>query len=172
MIENRSVFFFIITTRTSFARVTRDSNSHPLLFGGQNTFHPSVIQEEQVLAEYALRMADNGYPLPVKFLRSLALIIVRQRSSIFQIPAPDPEARPPGKNWPQGFYKRHPELKSRRLKAIDWKRDGRQIEEKVQQRKSNSGLPSLAESWPIPPFSRRMFIIWTRRESSSAFSIP
>ncbi|KAJ5674366.1 uncharacterized protein N7477_004300 [Penicillium maclennaniae] len=39
--------------------------------------------------------------------------------------------RPPGKNWPQGFYLRHPQLKARRLRAIDRKRDDRQIEEKV-----------------------------------------
>ncbi|KAJ5100120.1 hypothetical protein N7532_007121 [Penicillium argentinense] len=84
-------------------------------------------QEEQALVEYVLRSADNGYPLPVKFLRSLALIIVRQRSSIFQITDPSLKVRPPGKNWPQGFYRRHPQLRARRLRAIDWK----QIEDKV-----------------------------------------
>lgn len=87
--------------------------------------------EEQALVEYVLRLADNGYPLPVKFLRSLAQTIVRQRSSIFQITDPDLDVRPPGKNWPQGFYRRHPQLKARRLRAIDWKRDGSQIEDKV-----------------------------------------
>ena len=40
-------------------------------------------QDENALVEYVLRMADNGYPLPVKFLRSLALTIARQRSSTF-----------------------------------------------------------------------------------------
>ncbi|KAJ5974628.1 hypothetical protein N7481_011838 [Penicillium waksmanii] len=73
----------------------------------------------------------DGYPLPVKFLRSLALIVLRQRSSIFQITDPSLKFRPPGKNWPQGFYRRHPRLKARRLRAIDWKRDSRQIEDKV-----------------------------------------
>ncbi|KAJ5471897.1 hypothetical protein N7539_008466 [Penicillium diatomitis] len=66
-----------------------------------------------------------------KFLRSLALVIVQQRSSAFRIIDPSFEVRPPGKNWPQGFYLRHPQLKGRRLRAIDWKRDDRQIEEKV-----------------------------------------
>ncbi|OQE34400.1 hypothetical protein PENCOP_c018G06625 [Penicillium coprophilum] len=88
-------------------------------------------QEEQALVKYVLRLADNGYPLPVKFLRSLALIIVRQRSSIFQITDADLEVRPPGKDWPQGIYRRHPQLKARRLRTIDWKRDGRHIEDKV-----------------------------------------
>jgi hypothetical protein len=30
--------------------------------------------------------------------------------------------RPLGKNWPQGFYKRYPELKAKRVKALDWAR--------------------------------------------------
>jgi hypothetical protein len=29
---------------------------------------------------------------------------------------------PPGKNWPQAFYKRHPELKPKRFKVLDWNR--------------------------------------------------
>jgi hypothetical protein len=55
-------------------------------------------QEEQALVEYVLRMANNGYPLPVKFLRSLAWIIARQRSSNVLIPASNTTVRPPGKN--------------------------------------------------------------------------
>ncbi|KAJ5150803.1 uncharacterized protein N7482_010055 [Penicillium canariense] len=62
-------------------------------------------REEQALVEYVLRLADNGYLLPVKFLRSVALIVVRRRSSNFQITDPGLEIRPPGKNWPQGFYR-------------------------------------------------------------------
>jgi hypothetical protein len=47
-------------------------------------------QEEQALVEYVLRLSDNGYPLPVKFLRSLALVIARANDPRFsrsQIPA-------------------------------------------------------------------------------------
>jgi hypothetical protein len=33
-------------------------------------------QEEKALVNYALRMSQNGYPIPVKFLRSLAQVIV------------------------------------------------------------------------------------------------
>jgi hypothetical protein len=77
-------------------------------------------------------MAQNGFPLPVKFLRDLALVIVRQRTSIFQIPATDDDGiRPPGENWPQAFYKRHPELKAIRIKALDWERHEHNIYEKV-----------------------------------------
>lgn len=92
-----------------------------------------TLQEESALVEYVLRMSDNGYPLPVKFLRSLALTIARQRSSTFQIPSITDTVRPPGKNWPQYFYARHPELKARRVKALDWTRHDHNIYDKVTQ---------------------------------------
>jgi hypothetical protein len=90
--------------------------------------------EENALVDYLLRMSERGYPLPVKFLRSLALVIARQRSSAFQLPTTDNNGvLPPGKNWPQAFYKRHPELKTRRVKALDWARHERHIYDKVTQ---------------------------------------
>jgi hypothetical protein len=64
-------------------------------------------------------MSNNGFPVSIKYLRSLALVIPRQRSSVFQAPTCDETIKPPGKNWPQAFYKRHPELNSRRVKALD-----------------------------------------------------
>jgi hypothetical protein len=109
----------------------RRANNKPSIVDKAANQQYLTPQEEQALVEYVLRLADNGYPLPVKFLRSLARVIAQQRSSTFQIIDPSFEVRPPGKNWPQGFYLRHPQLKARRLRAIDWKRDDRQIEEKV-----------------------------------------
>jgi len=89
-------------------------------------------QEEKALVTYVLRMSQNGYPLPVKFLRDLALVIARQRGSIFQIPETDhDDIRPPRKNWPQAFYKRHPDLKAIRMQAMDWLRHDHHIHEKV-----------------------------------------
>jgi hypothetical protein len=65
-------------------------------------------------------MSKNGYPLPIKFLVTLAFVILRQRVSIFWTPATDhDDIRPLGKNWPQAFHKRHPELKVMRMKALD-----------------------------------------------------
>jgi hypothetical protein len=90
-------------------------------------------QEEKALMEYVPPMSENGYPLPVKFLRSLALTIARQRSSAFQIPSVGDDVRPPGKNWPQGFYARHPEPKARRVRALDWARHDHNISDKVTQ---------------------------------------
>jgi hypothetical protein len=77
-------------------------------------------------------MSRNGYPLPIKFVGDLALVIARHRNSIFQIPATDrDDIRRPGKNWPQAFHKRHPELKAVRMKALDWERHDRHIYDKV-----------------------------------------
>jgi hypothetical protein len=56
--------------------------------------------EEKALKGYVLRMAERGYFTSVKFLRYLAQVIARQRSTIFQIPATDNGVRPPNKNWP------------------------------------------------------------------------
>ncbi|KAJ5569171.1 hypothetical protein N7450_011657 [Penicillium hetheringtonii] len=109
----------------------RRANDKPSLADKAANQQYLTPQEELALVGYVLRLADNGYPLPVKFLRSLAVVIVRQRSSIFQARDPTLKVRPPGKNWPQSFYRRHPELRARRLRAIDWKRDDRQIEDKV-----------------------------------------
>ena len=77
-------------------------------------------REEQALLEYVLRMDQRGQPLPVKFLGSIAHVIKRQRSSAFQVPTVDDEIRPPGKDWPQDFYKRHTEIKARTVRPLDW----------------------------------------------------
>jgi hypothetical protein len=55
----------------------------------------------------------------------------RRRSSTFQILANDDGVKSPGKNWPQGFYKHHPQLRPRRLRPIEWARNN--IHEKVVQ---------------------------------------
>jgi hypothetical protein len=73
----------------------------------------------------------NGTPVTVKELRTLAFTIKRQRSSIFQVAVTDERIRPHGKNWPQGFYKRHPDINSRRVKALDWNRHDKHIYDKV-----------------------------------------
>jgi hypothetical protein len=78
--------------------------------------------EEKTLADYILRWAERGHPVSVKLVRHLGWTIARKRSSAFQILLDDVTIRPPGKNWPQGFYKRHPQLRPRKLRPIDWAR--------------------------------------------------
>ena len=89
-------------------------------------------QEERAFVDYALHMDRVGKPLTVQSMRYIAMTITRQRSSTFQIPGAEDTVRLPGKNWPQALLKRHPELKTKRVKAIDWKRDDPNIYEKVE----------------------------------------
>ncbi|KAK7183719.1 transposase [Paraphaeosphaeria sporulosa] len=55
-------------------------------------------------------MSNLRYPVRIKYIPSLALILARQRS---------PTAKAPGKNWPRAFKKRHPELKARTVYNMD-----------------------------------------------------
>jgi hypothetical protein len=57
----------------------------------------------------------------------LAFSVARQR------PTRNKPIKPPGKNWARAFEKRHPELKARRVRAIDWKRHGNNIHDKITQ---------------------------------------
>ncbi|XP_014553202.1 hypothetical protein COCVIDRAFT_80242, partial [Bipolaris victoriae FI3] len=52
--------------------------------------------------------------------------IARRRSTTTNKPI-----KPPGKNWARAFEKRHPELKARRVKSIDWKRHENNIYDKT-----------------------------------------
>ncbi|KAK7179098.1 transposase [Paraphaeosphaeria sporulosa] len=78
--------------------------------------------EEKALVAFLLLMSKLGYLVRIKYIPSLALTLARQRS---------PTAKPPGKNWPRAFEKRHPELKARTVKAIDWKRHGNNTYPKI-----------------------------------------
>ncbi|TVY14141.1 hypothetical protein LARI1_G009295 [Lachnellula arida] len=82
--------------------------------------------EEEALVKHLILEADLGKPVPIKFLASLAYIIARQRSATI-----DEAIKPPNKNWAQGFQKRHLELKSRRVQAMDWKRHEKNIYDKI-----------------------------------------
>jgi hypothetical protein len=61
----------------------------------------------------------------IKFIPSLAFSIARQRSTT------NKPFKPLGKNWARAFEKRHLELKARRVRAIDWKRYGNNIHDKI-----------------------------------------
>ena len=128
-LERNAKSYAALSERTGIPASTLWHRAHGRPSKQQNAANQQYLtpQEEKALLDHALRMANNGYPLPVKSLCSLALVIARRRSSNCQAQ----HLRPPGKNWPQGFYKRHPELKARKLKTIDICRDDRQIEEKM-----------------------------------------
>ncbi|PMD52382.1 uncharacterized protein K444DRAFT_500413, partial [Hyaloscypha bicolor E] len=79
---------------------------------GQQYLTPS---EEKALEKYLKLMADLGNSVRIKCLPSLAFSTARQRLT-------NKVTKPPGKNWARGFQKRHPALKSRRVRAIAWER--------------------------------------------------
>lgn len=88
-----------------------------------------IPQQEKALVDYLLRLQRNGYPARVKHLRYYAGMLLSQGNtdagSSFR-------GRLPGKDGPQAFYKRHPELKAARVKAIDWQRHEKNIRAKVE----------------------------------------
>jgi hypothetical protein len=69
-------------------------------------------------------MAHLGQPVRIKYIPSLAFSIASKRST-------NRPPQPPGRNWPQAFERRHPELKARRVKALDWNRHPNNIYEKM-----------------------------------------
>jgi hypothetical protein len=72
-------------------------------------------------------MCALGQPVRIKFVPSLAFSIARQRSTS------NKPTKPPGKNWAQAFERRHPKLKARTVRPIDWKRHGNNIHGKITQ---------------------------------------
>jgi hypothetical protein len=81
--------------------------------------------KENALEKYLKLISDLRKPVRIKFIPSLAFSIAHERSTIAKA------IKPPCKNWAQGFVKRHPALKSRRVKAIDQKPHENNIYEKV-----------------------------------------
>ena len=86
--------------------------------------------EEKALKDFVLRFAKNGFPLPLKYLRSLAHLIVKQRTCAS---LNHHTAKPPSPGWPRKFFKRHPEVRPRKSKPIDWKRHDHNIHGKIEE---------------------------------------
>ncbi|KAK6411581.1 hypothetical protein LTR95_018070 [Oleoguttula sp. CCFEE 5521] len=81
--------------------------------------------EEKAMVEFVLQMSPLGHPLRIKHLPFIALSATRHRS------VPDRPSKPPSKNWAKALKHRHPELKARRVKALDWNRHERNIYAKI-----------------------------------------
>jgi len=78
--------------------------------------------EEKALVKFLLHQDALGRPVRIKYVSSIAFSLARRRTTS------QPE-KPPGKNWPRCFYRRHSELKASTAKALDWNRYN--IREKV-----------------------------------------
>ena len=70
-------------------------------------------------------MSDLGQSIQIKFITSLAFCVTRQR------PETDRPSKPPNKNWAKALEKRHPETKTRRVKALEWSRHEKNIYNKI-----------------------------------------
>jgi hypothetical protein len=81
--------------------------------------------ETTAVIQFLLQMSDLGQPVRIKYIPSIAFLATRHRS------IQDRPPKPPGKNWAKALEKRNPELKARRVKALDWKRHERNIYEKI-----------------------------------------
>jgi hypothetical protein len=58
-------------------------------------------------------MSNLGQPVRVNYILLIAFSAIRQR------PTPDRLPKPPGKNWAKALENRHPELKARKVRALD-----------------------------------------------------
>lgn len=75
--------------------------------------------------KFVLQMSDLGQPVRIKYIPSLAFSIARYRALVSR------PKKPLGKNWARCFEKRHPILKAKRVRALDWNRHLNSIRDKV-----------------------------------------
>ncbi|KEY70102.1 hypothetical protein S7711_10297, partial [Stachybotrys chartarum IBT 7711] len=73
--------------------------------------------EEKALVKFLIQQDALGRPVRIKYLGPMAFTLACRR----RIPTDRPR-KAPGANWPQSFYRRHPELKASKSTALDWKR--------------------------------------------------
>ena len=83
--------------------------------------------EEKAVVDFVLHMAELGTPVQIKHLPSLAFTATRHR------PEAERPANPPNKNWSKAFENRHPELKARKARALDWNRHEKNIYHKIEE---------------------------------------
>lgn len=81
-------------------------------------------EEEKALVKFLFLMYSFGHPVQINFMRSLVFGIGRRRSKTSPI-------KRPGPTWSRAFEKRHLELKSMRIKPINWKWHDSHIYDKV-----------------------------------------
>lgn len=80
--------------------------------------------EEKAVIKFLLLMSNLEQSVRIKFIPSLVFYVARNRLKNKSI-------KPSSKNWARSFEKRHSELKAKTVKAIDWKRHGNNIYDKI-----------------------------------------
>jgi len=81
--------------------------------------------EEKALVKFLLQMSDLGHPVRIKYIPQIAF------GATFRRPTADRPLKPPNKNWSKALENRHPELKARRVRALDWNRHEKNTSEKI-----------------------------------------
>ncbi|KAF1947026.1 hypothetical protein EJ02DRAFT_335016, partial [Clathrospora elynae] len=85
-------------------------------------------EEEKAIVKFLSLMSSVGHTVQIKIIYSLALSIARRRSTTTK------PIKPPVKKWARAFERRNPELKAKRVRAIDWKRHENNIYNKIVER--------------------------------------
>ena len=102
----------------------RTHTRQPIEAKGQSQQYLTLAKEEAVV-DFVLHMSTLGHPVQIKHLPFIAFSATRHR------PRLDRPLKPPGKNWAETLESRHPELKARRVKALNWNRHVKNIHTKV-----------------------------------------
>jgi hypothetical protein len=82
--------------------------------------------EEKAMVDFVLQTSALGTPVRIKYIPSIAFTVTHGR------PEPDRLLKPPGKNWAKSLERRHPEVKARKVKALDWDRHEKNVFPKIE----------------------------------------
>jgi hypothetical protein len=82
--------------------------------------------EEKAMVDFVLQMSNLGTPVRIKYIPAIAFSVARGR------PEPDRPLKPPGKNWAKSLEKRHPRLRARKVRALNWDRHEKNIFPKIE----------------------------------------
>ncbi|KAF2427769.1 hypothetical protein EJ08DRAFT_615507, partial [Tothia fuscella] len=81
--------------------------------------------EAKAVIDFLSQMANLGQHVRIKYIPLIAFSATRQR------PLSDRPPKPLGKNWAKALETRYPQLKARRVKALDWNRYEKNIYKKI-----------------------------------------
>lgn len=117
----------VSSEKRSFRAQSRRSNVPHSTLHHRARGRPSLVQkaqsqqyltpwEEKALVKFLVQQDALGRPVRIKYISSIAFNLARRRTTS------ERPLKPPGKNWPRSFQRRHAELKASTVKALDWNR--------------------------------------------------
>jgi hypothetical protein len=110
-----SISYRALADRKNVPRSTLHRRKH----GGSSKESKARLQqyltpeEEKAIVRFLLLVSNLGHPVRIEFIPLLAFNMARRRSTAVNA------IKPPGKNWPRAFKRRHKELKAKKVKVID-----------------------------------------------------